>query len=140
MSHSSSTEPLNLFEEIGGLEKIQELVDRFYDLMEMEERFTDLRRLHPNNLDISREKLLMFLSGWMGGPSLYMEKYGHPMLRAKHLPFPIGVNERDQWLHCMGQSMVDVGITNDLWERLLKSFFDTADWMRNKYEVGTDAS
>lgn len=121
-----------LFDEMGGAEKIKELVDQFYDLMELDMQFAELRRLHPNQLDSSREKLMMFLSGWTGGPNLYIEKYGHPKLRARHLPFAINLEMRDQWLRCMGQAMIDVDLPEPLWERLIKAFFDTADWMRNK--------
>ena len=121
-----------LFDEMGGAEKIKELVDQFYDLMELDTQFVELRRLHPNQLDSSREKLMMFLSGWTGGPNLYIEKYGHPKLRARHLPFAINLEMRDQWLRCMGQAMIDVNLPEPLWERLIKAFFDTADWMRNQ--------
>lgn len=132
MTESTNHSLPTLFEEIGGLVKVKELVDQFYDLMELDSQFTELRKLHPNQLDDSREKLTMFLSGWTGGPNLYIEKYGHPKLRARHLPFPINLEMRDQWLRCMGQAMVDVGLPDPLWERLLKAFFDTADWMRNR--------
>ncbi len=127
----NQTQP-TLFDEIGGYSKIKELVDRFYDLMELESQFAELRKVHPIQLDSSREKLTMFLSGWTGGPNLYIEKYGHPKLRARHLPYPINLEMRDQWLRCMGQAMNDVQIPEPLWERLLKAFFDTADWMRNQ--------
>ena len=75
---------------IGGAETIRQLVDRFYDLMEFEPAYSIIRQLHPADLSTSRDKLNLFLNGWMGGPGLYQEKYGHPMLRARHLPFPIG--------------------------------------------------
>jgi hemoglobin len=68
----------------------------------------------------------------MGGPELYQEKYGHPMLRARHLPFPIGSVERNQWLDCMQRAMDEVTIDEQLKARLHESFFATADWMRNK--------
>jgi hemoglobin len=74
----------------------------------------------------------MFLSGWMGGPDLYVEAHGHPRLRMRHMPFAIGTKERDQWLRCMAWAMEDVGIDEALRVRLMDSFFQTADWMRNK--------
>jgi hemoglobin len=132
MTESTNEPSPTLFEEIGGIEKIKALVDQFYDLMELDTQFVELRRLHPNQLDSSREKLMMFLSGWTGGPNLYIEKYGHPKLRARHLPFAINLEMRDQWLRCMGQAMIDVNLPEPLWERLIKAFFDTADWMRNQ--------
>jgi len=132
MADSENKTLPTLFDEIGGYDKIKELVDRFYDLMELDSAFSELRKLHPNQLDSSREKLTMFLSGWTGGPNLYIEKYGHPKLRARHLPFPINLAMRDQWLQCMGQAMSDIQLPEALWERLLKAFLDTADWMRNQ--------
>jgi hemoglobin len=68
----------------------------------------------------------------MGGPQHYTERYGHPRLRMRHMPFAIGVRERDQWLACMRQAMNDVQLDAVLIERLDQAFFQTADWMRNK--------
>jgi hemoglobin len=120
------------YELLGGEGAVRELVDRFYDLMDLDEAYAGIRSLHPPSLDSSREKLFWFLSGWLGGPPIYLEKIGHPMLRARHLPFPIGVEERDQWLRCMSQAMDDVGLDPDLQRRLAQAFFGTADWMRNR--------
>lgn len=117
---------------IRGAAPIRQLVDRFYDLMDIEEAFAVIRQLHPIDLSSSRDKLDLFLTGWMGGPDLYQEKYGHPKLRARHLPFPIGSIERNQWLDCMQQAMDEVAIDPQLKARLHESFFATADWMRNK--------
>jgi hemoglobin len=117
---------------IGGAESIRQLVDRFYDLMELEPAYAVIRQLHPVDLSASRDKLYLFLTGWMGGPDLYQEKYGHPKLRARHLPFPIGSSERNQWLDCMQRAMDEVAIDEGLKARLHESFFATADWMRNK--------
>jgi hemoglobin len=121
-----------LYEVIGGESRLRELVDRFYDLMQLEREFAGIHAMHPNPNDSSRDKLFMFLSGWMGGPDLFIERYGHPRLRARHLPYAIGTGERDQWLRCMASAMQDVGIDEDLQLRLMQSFYQTADWMRNK--------
>ena len=120
------------YEQLGGDEKLRAMIDRFYDLMDLEPEFSGIRKLHPSSLETSREKLYMFLSGWMGGPGLYMEKYGQPMLRARHLPFAIGSSERDQWMSCMKRAMEDVGVEEDLRKGLYNAFFQTADWMRNR--------
>jgi hemoglobin len=72
------------------------------------------------------------LCGWLGGPQLYVEKFGHPRLRARHLPYPIGIAERDQWMACMSQAMRELSIDQAMSLRLTESFFGTADWMRNK--------
>ena len=117
---------------IGGELPVRGLVDAFYDLMELEPRFAHLRSLHPSTLEGSRDKLFWFLSGWLGGPPLYEERFGHPRLRARHLPFAIGLRERDDWLVCMALAMEAQGLEESLRERLLSAFFGTADWMRNQ--------
>jgi hemoglobin len=119
---------------IGGAAKLREMVDRFYDLMDLEPDFAGIRALHPSSLDGSRDKLYWFLSGWTGGPNLYIEQFGHPRLRARHLPYAIASGERDQWLRCMVSAMQEVGVDEALKLRLMQSFSDTADWMRNKPE------
>jgi hemoglobin len=130
----SASEKSNLYTLIGGADKLREMVDRFYDLMELEAEFADIRSMHPPSIASSRDKLFWFLSGWMGGPDLYIEQFGHPRLRARHLPFSIGVSERDQWLRCMAWAMQDVQIAEGLQEHLMTSFYQTADWMRNRAE------
>ena len=121
-----------LFDIIGGEARLRELVDRFYDLMDLEPQFAALRAMHPPSLDGSRDKLFWFLSGWSGGPNHYIERFGHPRLRARHLPFSIASNERDQWLRCMALAMHELDMPRGLQERLIHSFFQTADWMRNR--------
>ena len=126
---SGATSP---YQALGGEPAVRHLVDRFYDLMDLEPQYAGVRALHPGSLDASRDKLHWFLSGWLGGPNLYAERIGHPMLRARHLPYAIGVAERDQWLACMLQAMHEQGVDETLAQRLAESFFGTADWMRNK--------
>lgn len=120
------------FELMGGEAGVRALVDAFYDRMSLDERFADLLALHPVPLDGSRDKLYWFLCGWMGGPDHYIERFGHPRLRARHLPYPIASRERDQWLLCMAEAMADVSVPQPLFDRLLESFSSTADWMRNR--------
>ena len=126
------TQSPSLYSVIGGAARLRELVERFYDLMELEPEFDGIRALHPPTMDTSREKLFMFLSGWTGGPDLFVACHGHPRLRARHLPFAIGSGERDQWLRAMAWAMQDIGIDEALRLRLMASFYQTADWMRNK--------
>ena len=120
------------FEWIGGEERIHALVERFYDLMDIEPGYNALRAAHGPELTHARERLNMFLCGWMGGPQHYTERFGHPMLRMRHMPFSIGVLERDQWVACMDQAMQETGVDEVLRARLKASFFQTADWMRNR--------
>jgi hemoglobin len=121
-----------VFDALGGEAGLRRLVDRFYDLMDLEPAYQGIRQLHPTVLDGSRDKLYWFLCGWTGGPSHYIDRFGHPRLRARHLPYSIGIAERDQWLACMRQAMGEAGVDVDLAQRLNQSFFGTADWMRNR--------
>ena len=117
---------------LGGEQKVRELVDRFYDHMhQLPEAFT-VRKMHAEDLSGSRDKLFKFLSGWLGGPQLYINEYGHPRLRARHLPFSIDDEARDQWLMCMKLAMDDMHIDGVLREHLDNSFKQMADHMRNQ--------
>lgn len=131
MTNSENTQG-SLYTLVGGDQKLRELVDRFYDLMDLEPDFSALRAMHPPALEGSRDKLYYFLSGWTGGPDLYTPRYGPAFLRARHLPFAIDTNARDQWLTCMVLAMQDLQISEDKQDILLEAFFKTADWMRNK--------
>lgn len=128
----SNEHNVTAYERVGGEAAVRKLVDRFYDLMELEPAYAELRAMHPTTTEGSRDKLFWFLCGWLGGPSHYIERFGHPMLRARHLPFAIGIKERDQWLACMKQAMVEEGFDAALLQRLESAFLNTADWMRNK--------
>jgi hemoglobin len=130
MKDMTESEPI--YDLIGGETRLRELVDRFYDLMELEPEFAGIRAMHPPSTDGSRDKLFWFLSGWMGGPDLHIERFGHPRLRARHLPFAIGGDERDQWLRAMAWAMQDVGLDEALQLRLMESLYRTGDFMRNQ--------
>jgi hemoglobin len=119
------------FEWIGGEEKVKALVERFYDLMDLEAGYTAVRATHGTELERARQNLFWFLCGWLGGPDYYIERFGHPRLRMRHMPFKIGTAERDQWLACMDQAMRETGVDETLRVRLNESLFQTADWMRN---------
>ena len=120
------------YDRIGGEATIRALVERFYELMDTLPEAQPIRQMHAKSLRVSKEKLFMFLSGWLGGPQLYMEKYGHPRLRQRHVSFPVDSAARDQWMHCMVQAMEDVGIEEGLRKELEAAFFKTADFMRNQ--------
>jgi hemoglobin len=120
------------FDRLGGETGVRRLVDRFYDLMDLEPAYKELRDAHGSTLQDARDKLSWFLCGWLGGPDHYVERFGHPRLRARHLPYAIGIAERDQWMACMMPAMADEGVDESLAQRLAEAFFGTADWMRNK--------
>lgn len=123
------------YERLGGEQTVRKLVDRFYQLMDELPETRDIRNIHAPDLTDAREKLFMFLSGWLGGPPLYIEKYGHPRLRQRHMPFKIGEKERDQWMLCMGKTMQDLAITEPLKSELTAAFYKTADFMRNQQAI-----
>ncbi len=120
------------FARLGGEPGVRALVDRFYDLMDLEPAYAGIRRLHPSTLEGSRDKLFWFLCGWLGGPSHYVDRFGHPRLRARHLPYAIGIAERDQWMACMIEALREEAVEASLAKRLAEALFGTADWMRNR--------
>jgi hemoglobin len=133
MSNEEAVEKIaTAYERIGGDEGLQELVKLFYDNMESLAEAKPIRDLHAKDLNSAREKFYMFLSGWMGGPDRYIAAFGHPRLRARHLPFPIGTEERDQWLMCMKKALDEMDIDAMFREQLMSSFTQTANHMMNK--------
>jgi hemoglobin len=132
----SNTKGITTFFELLGsnTERVRELVERFYDIMDSDPRAAGIRALHAVDLTSAREKLFMFLTGWMGGPQLYITRYGHPFLRKRHLPFAIGESERDQWMYCMIKAMNDIGLAESIIGSLSAALWDVADFMRNQPE------
>ena len=124
----------SLYEMLGGEMGLRSLVDRFYDLMDSSPEAGKIRTLHPESLERSREKLFLFLSGWSGGPQLYVQQFGHPRLRMRHMPFAIGTVERDQWLWCMNKALDESGLDPHVVEYLKVRFTEVADAMRNQAE------
>ncbi len=124
-----------LYDSIGGETGLRALVDRFYDYMDRAPEAAHIRLLHPASLDGSREKLYMFLSGWSGGPALYVERFGHPRLRQRHAPFSIGVLERDEWLWCMQRALDESEMPAETKIYLAGRFAEVADFMRNRREA-----
>ncbi|MBP1848651.1 group II truncated hemoglobin [Rhizobium halophytocola] len=100
-----SDETITLYEAIGGDPTIRALTHRFYELMDTLPEAAACRAVHPDDLSRSEEKLYEYLSGYLGGPQLYIEKYGHPMLRRRHFGAAIGPAERDGWFLCFRRAM-----------------------------------
>lgn len=123
---------LSHYQRIGGAEKVRVLVHRFYQIMDELPETYGIRKMHAENLQNSEDKLYKFLTGWMGGPQLYIQEYGHPMLRRRHFPFSISVSERDQWMRCMNQALDEVVDDKLLRQDLSKAFAGVADHMRNQ--------
>ena len=123
------------FERIGGEAAVRRLVSRFYELMDTLPEAYGIRKLHQPDLSGAEQKLFMYLCGWLGGPQLYVEKYGHPMLRARHLPFAIASAEAEQWMLCMRQAMAEVIEEEALRATLDKALNDLALFMRNREDT-----
>ncbi|MCB9760810.1 MAG: group II truncated hemoglobin [Alphaproteobacteria bacterium] len=121
-----------LFEALGREAGVRALVDTFYDLMDTLPEAAGIRALHPADLSGSREKLYLFLVGWTGGPMLYVERYGHPRLRARHLPFPIGDAEAEAWMLCMTEALDECVPDDRLRDELGRAFRRIAGHMRNR--------
>ena len=128
MSFDASNTP---FESIGGEAPVRALVDAFYDTMDREPGYTHLRDLHEPDLTEARDKLFWFLCGWLGGPNHFVERFGHPRLRARHAHVRIGTQGRDEWLACMADAMNACGIEGPLRQFLDARFAHVADFMRN---------
>ncbi len=116
---------------LGGEAEVRQLVDRFYDLVDHLPEAWNVRKVHQPDLSIARDELAKFLSGWLGGPPLYITEFGHQDLKTRHADFRIGSRERDQWLLCMNQAMEDLDIQDELREYLSKAFFTIADFVKN---------
>ena len=136
MSQPSASIPQSLYDLLGGepeaTHQIREIVEAFYDVMDSDEKAKTIRLMHPEDLTPSREKLFMFLTGWTGGPQLYTERYGHPFLRRRHLPFKIGEEERDQWIYCMTKGLLNLNMEEEKIKALLNALYPIADFMRNQ--------
>jgi hemoglobin len=121
----------SVYERLGGAEGVRQLVHRFYQLMDERPEAADVRRLHPQDMAPSQDKLYKFLSGWFGGPPLYMQERGHPRLRMRHHPFRIGTAERDQWLLCMRQALDEQVADAALRAAVVRAFEGMAEHLVN---------
>lgn len=119
------------YKTIGGDKRVRALVNAFYAHMENDSEFASTFSLYPEKISESREKLYMFISGWLGGPELYVNKYGHPRLKGRHMPFVIGELQRDHWLKCMQMAMDEVKVEGELRSFLDARFAHVANFMMN---------
>ena len=119
-----------MYESIGGLEVIDKLVDDFYQIMATDPVAKDcLATHHGKDISESAHKLKYFLSGWLGGPQLYVEKFGHPRLRMRHNPFPIGVKEAEQWMYCMKKALAKSTISSEMQVQIYEAFLQVAQML-----------
>lgn len=120
------------YQTIGGEPAVRRLVQRFYALMDELPQASVIRAMHPADLTHSKERLFMFLSGWLGGPQLYADRFGQPRLRRDHMTFPIDEAARDAWMECMTRALEEVVADLTLRAHLVAAFFKTADFLRNR--------
>jgi len=121
------------YELIGGESAVKQLVHRFYELMDELPEAYAVRQLHPESLAGSEEMLFEYLSGWLGGPNLYIAKKGHPRLRMRHAPYAIGLKERDEWMLCMTQALTEQVNDEGFRQALLTQFSELASHIINSH-------
>lgn len=126
--HPARVVPYDL---IGGAVSLRRIVDCFYQIMDSDPAAADIRAMHAEDLAPVRDKLFEFLSGWLGGPSLYFQRTGSVCITEAHRPFAIGEPERDQWLMCMRRALVEEGVSEEVRQMLDQPLFMIADFVRN---------
>jgi hemoglobin len=129
MTENSALTPYEL---MGGESAILSLVDRFYFYMDTLPEARGIRKMHAQSLSNAKDKLFKFLSGWLGGPDLFIQEFGHPMLRRRHFPFAIGLSEREQWMLCMNKAMKEISMDNSLRDSLLEALEQLSTHMINQ--------
>jgi hemoglobin len=120
-----------LYHEVGEL-KLRAMVAAFYRRVKTDALIGVM--YPPEDWEGSEKRLADFIVYRFGGPQTYLEERGHPRLRGRHMGFPIGVAERDQWLKLMGESMLEVGVSTEAAQIVIPFFAQVADMMRNRIE------
>jgi hemoglobin len=123
--------PGSVYERIGGAGGVRRLVQRFYELMDELPEAYGVRKLHPESLAGSEDSLFKFLSGWFGGPPLFIQERGHPRLRRRHAPYRIGAVERDEWMLCMRQALAEQVDDEELRAAIERAFAEMAEHLVN---------
>ncbi len=128
------------FRAAGGESGIRQLVDTFFNRMGSDERFATIHAMHPEDKEISRDKLARFLCGWLGGPKLYNEKYGAIGIPRVHAHLAIATPERDQWLTCMTESVSEQPFASRFKIYLMEQLFVPAEAVRRRCTSAQDAA
>lgn len=126
----------NLYQRLGGDAGIDVFVSRLYDVMATDPEAGEIWKWHPEDMDEVKARLRAFLSGWLGGPAVYPERYGPPMMRRRHMAFPIGAKERDMWLKCARQALAETVTDAPARADLDYALTAMADHMRNRNDAG----
>jgi hemoglobin len=125
------SDPIPLFEAVGGLPFFEQLVDRFYDKVASDPLLLSVYP-QPEDLGPARRRLALFLGEYWGGPPAYSAERGHPMLRRRHFPFAIGTAERDRWLEHMRAAVDEMNPQPEVARVLLEYFDMGAEMVRNR--------
>lgn len=120
------------FKAAGGEAGLRKLVDEFFDRMGADPRFAVIYRMHPEDLETSRDKLARFLCGWLGGPKLFQEKYGSISIPRVHEHLAIATAERDQWLTCMAETVAEQPYDETFKSYLMEQLFVPAEGVRRR--------
>jgi hemoglobin len=128
------------FHAAGGRDGIFKLVNNFFDRMGSDQRFETIWHMHPDDKDVSRDKLARFLCGWLGGPRLYNEKYGAIGIPRVHAHLDIATPERDQWLTCMTESVEEQAFAEDFKKYLMEQLFVPAEAVRRRIAMAREAA
>lgn len=126
-----SETPGTIYQAIGGHSKVEELVKAFYKRVAVH---PDLIPIFPSDLTETARKQIQFLTQFFGGPPIYMEEHGHPMLRRRHLEFPITPTRKDAWLECMDAALNEVKISEPYRSAIFDRLTSTAHHMMNTPE------
>ena len=117
---------------LGGADGLKELVAQFYENVASCPEAIDIRGMHNEDMSAVAQKLYEYLSGWLGGPSLYMERYGTVCITEPHAPFAIGIDARDQGVFCFRKALNDVGAREEVKQMLHEPIYRIADFLRNR--------
>ena len=120
------------FQAAGGEAGIRQLVNAFFDRMGSDVRFSVIYDMHPEDKDVSRDKLARFLCGWLGGPELFQEKYGGISIPRVHEHLDIATPERDQWLTCMRETVAEQPFDEAFKTYLMEQLFVPAEGVRRR--------
>jgi hemoglobin len=120
------------FDAAGGEAAIRRLVDVFFDRMAADPRFLTIHAMHPDDNEMSRDKLSRFLCGWLGGPKRFQEKYGSISLPVAHQHLAVTEVERDQWLTCMSESVEEQPFPPDFKRYLMAQLAVPAEAVRRR--------
>lgn len=127
----TQAQPVTPYSLMGRESAILSLVDRFYFYMDTLPEAREVRAIHQADLSFAKSKLFKFLSGWLGGPDLFAQEYGHPRLRQRHFPFQVSEQGRDQWMLCMNKALYEVAMPDELRKNIKQALQDLATHMIN---------